>query len=204
MSGKINKIITAQNIELVRDAVAAILEIEIDHQYFLTSYNKDLQAEVQLESNNPFIDKVDLSVISVSVLKGTFGNKHQGSQDGTWQIAIEVFCKAKSTPTRKGDVISTLKLHKLLGICRYILEDPQYKTLIFQPGFILRSLVTDELIYDMKMHDAVHVAGGRLIYTPQINESNSLLTPKYLDGYDTIVKLATTQLGYKFSTDQYL
>jgi hypothetical protein len=202
MPAKINKIIGQQNIELVRDAIAAILEVEVDNQYLLT-YDKNLQAEVQLESNNPFIDKVDLSVIAVSLLKGQFANKHQGSSDGTWQIGIEVFCKAKSTQTRNGDVISTLKMHRLLGICRYILEDPQYKTLIFQPGFILGTLISDELIYDMKVHDAVHVAGGRLIFTIRVNESNSLIVPKYLDGYDTIVKLATTQLGYRYSIDQY-
>lgn len=203
-AAKIDKVIPPANIELVRDAVAAILTVEVDNQFIL-SYDKDFEkAEVILEGANPYIDKVDLTVINVSVLKGLFGNKHQGSADGTWQIGIEVFCKAKTTATQKGDVISTLKLQKMLRVCRYILEDPKYKTLIFKPGFILRSLVTDWIAYDIKKDDALNVAGGRLIYSPVINESNSLIKPGYLDGYDTIVKLATTQLGYQYKVDQYL
>jgi hypothetical protein len=192
---KINKVISAQNFELVRDRIATILYDEIDNQFQL-SYDAFLdRVEVLVETKTP-IDKVAIPTVNVSVLKGDYDNKNQGSVDGSYQYAIDVYTNAKKTAQQPGDFIANMRLQKLLGLCRYILEDPFYNRLGYQPGFVMRTMVSDFNIAAGGGDDTNNTAMGRIIFSVMLNENNSLKTPELIDSYQTQVKIENTNKGY--------
>lgn len=200
---KITTKIPKQPVELVRNRVAEILLDELDNQ-FQIQYDPDYDVFVDIESQNPYVDKVDLPLVSVSVLKGTYGNKNQGQQDGKYQLAVEVFTSSPTTGTQKGDQRATFWLHKLMAACRYILEDPIYKWLGYNPNaFIIRTFVSDFIIYESKKDDAACTIGGRLIFNFEVVESNQLIVPQLADGYLTKAQLYLTAQGYKWDYIQY-
>jgi len=199
----ITNIIPEQPVELVRNRVAEILLDELDNQVSLFM-NYDLDVDVDVESQNPYVDKVDMPLVSVSVLKGNLGNKHQGQQDGKYQLAVEVFTNAKSTAAQKADQRATFHLHKIMGAVRYILEDPKYKWLGYvQNTFIIRTFLSDFIIYESKKDDANCTIGGRWVLNFEVVESNTLITPQLADGYLTKAKLYLTAQGYKWDYIQY-
>lgn len=200
---KITNKITAQPFELVRNRVAEILFDELDNQ-FQIQYDPDFDVDVELESANPYFAEVDLPLISVSLLKGNYSNKNQGQQDGKYQLAVHVFTSSINRPDQPGNQKATFWLHKLLGACKYILEDPIYKWLGYKANeFIIRTLISDFIIYEIKSDDAKNVIGGHLILTFDVVESNVLIVPQLAEGYDTKVKLFLTSQGYKWTTEQY-
>jgi hypothetical protein len=83
------------------------------------------------------------------------------------------------------------------------LEDPKYKHLGFEPGFIKRTFVSESIVYESKKDDAKSTVGARILFEVEVIESNELIVPTLADGYDTIVKLGTTEKGYFWSTTQY-
>lgn len=200
---KLNLAIPKQQIEFVRDRVANILYDELSNQYLYT-YNKLFEdVNVALEGKNPYIDKTELPIVNVSYVKANYSNKHQGQADGKYQIIVEPYCSAPSSATESGDVKATFDVQYLLGVCRYILEDPVYKHLGFAPGFIKRTFVSESVIYEAKKDDALSTVGARLLFEVEVVETNDLIVPKLADGYDTIVKLGLTDKGYIWSTIQY-
>jgi hypothetical protein len=202
MSAKLNYAIGAQRFELVRNRLGEILIEEFDNQLLLTG-DYDLDVDVTVEGSNPYIDKVELPNINVSVLKGTYGNKNQGSSDGTYTFAIDAYAMAYTTSSAKGDVIATKKVQRLIGIIRTILEDPQYKTLGYTPGFVMRTLCSQFDVMEIKRDDANNTIGARLLFTAHLNESATLKTVSLIDGYDTTVKLGSTDVGYFYQGENY-
>ena len=65
------------------------------------------------------------------LVRGDYDNMDVVDTRGTYTYFIDVFTRAKETDAEKGDTIAALKLQRILGIVRTILEDPQYRTLTF-------------------------------------------------------------------------
>lgn len=185
----------------MRDRIADILYDELDIQSQL-NYDTDLDVEVLIECTNP-IDKTEASVIIVSLASGSYANKNQGGVDGTYTYNIDVFTNSKTTESTAGDKNAALKLQRLLGLCRAILEDPVYRTLGFAAPFISRVNCVDIKIADTGRDDAVNTAMGRLTFNVVLNESSKLLIPNLIEGYDTVVKLGETANGYSYSGENY-
>lgn len=191
----ITNVIPKQGFEVVRDRIADILTIEIDTQAQL-SYEAYLDlVTVHTEIANP-IDKIELPCIIVSFANDNFSNKSQGSEDGLCTYHIDVYTSAKSTATIPGDKIAALRLQKLLGLCRYILADPIYKTLGLSTPFIGRVYNGEINIGQINTADAINTAMGRLTLYVVCNESNKFITPSLIAGYTTSVQLDESDLGY--------
>jgi hypothetical protein len=176
----ITNIITAQSYEIIRDRIAYILFDEIQNQKIVQS-NNDLDVTITTENKSPN-DKTDLPLVTVSISSGDYSNKHQGSSDGVYTVFIDCYASSKTTNTNDGASLATIKLHKLIGIVRYILEDPQYKTLGYAVGgsnlpFILRTFVQNIAFKDIDNNDSYNIAMGRVTFLVTANESNKLLTP---------------------------
>lgn len=194
--------INPQGDEIIRDRIGEILKDELDNQYL--QYNSDAAVEgVWIERVVPF-DITELNAVNVTTPKGDYENWHQGSMDGVYMFNIDVHTMAPSTDTDGGDMRSHFALKRLLGICRYILSDPKYKTLGFAPGFIEWVRIMG---YDIKANyrdrdglwaTALNSAMGRLSISVKANETNTLIVPPLLEEHITQLRLALTNKGYKY------
>lgn len=200
MSAKILNPIPQQNYELVRDRIAEILFTELENQYFLT-YNQDFNiAAVWVERSSPF-DHTECPTVNVSFGTGSFDNKDNKNIDGTYLFNIDCFTKAKATEGQSingGDQRSTLKLHRLMGLVRAILSNPQYNTLSFAKPSISNVHVVSMDIADSKS-DSENVAMGRVVLSVRIPEVCELKSANVIDGTDTAVKMNLTDKGYVFT-----
>ena len=205
---KINEIIPSQNFESVRNQIGAILFTELQNQYTLTA-NELFNASVYVERSTPF-DKSGTPEINVSFIGANYDNKdHSGSVRGDNSFAIDVYTSAKTTDSETGDKAAMLKLHSLLGKCRYILEHTTYKTLDLSVPLIQRTIVSGISIAEMKSMDSANIAHGRLSFTAVFNETTTLLDAVELTLSTTVVKIGLTEKGYKYSyaknaTTEYL
>lgn len=191
----ITNVVPKQGFEVVRDRIAEILAIEIDTQAQL-SYEAYLDlVSVYTEIANP-VDKVDLPCVVVSYANTSFSNKSQGSEDGLDVYHIDVYTSAKTTATNPGDKIAALRCQKLLGLCRYILADPIYKTLGLTAPSISRVYNSEINIGQISQSDAINTCMGRLTVNVVCNESNKFITPSLIAGYTTSVQLDESDLGY--------
>lgn len=191
-------IISPHAFEIIRDRIGEILADEIANQYTLTS-DEDLNlGEVWIERFVPF-DKEELPTINVSLASGAFSGQTQKHTDGVYTYFIDVYTKAKTSETDRGDVLATIRLHRLLGVCRAILENPQYKTLLFTAPFIFNRHFESLSIAEPGTQDAVSSIQGRLTFSVKAIETNELITPILLGIHDTRVKLNLTDKGYFYS-----
>ncbi len=195
--GLIKKIIPAQFFEVIRNRIAEILVDELDGQVLLT-YDTDLEATVYVERFVPF-DNTEMNAINVSFSGGDYNNQTVRDADGTYSYFIDVFTKANTTDDERGDTLAMFKLHKLLGVCRAIIQNPIYKTLGFEPPFIMGRQISNISIATPKEGETLSVVMGRLILTIRAPEDVQLLTAKLIKGFDTQVKLALTDKGYIYS-----
>lgn len=192
----INYTIPPRNFEPIRDQIGAILFIELSNQYL--NYNPAAHVDgVYVERKKP-IDQNETAFVNVTVVNGVFDNKSAGRKDGHYQYAIDVYTRKSSESNKPGDKSSQIFMERLLGICDYILEDPQYKTLGFPAGSIGNLMVTEMQIQDQHPEDASNIARGRLILTLKAIEVNALKFAPLLLEATTAVSLADTVLGYQY------
>lgn len=188
-------VIPAQGYEVVRDRIASILASEISNQAQI-GYEPYLDTvTVDVEIANP-IDKIELPCVIVSFANANFSNKTQGSEDGLCAYHVDVYTSAKTTPLTPGDKIAMIRLQKILGLCRYILADPIYKTLGLVAPSISRVYTGEVNIGQVNPSDAINTAMGRLTVYVVCNESNKFIVPKMIEGYQTSVNLDNTSSGY--------
>ncbi len=192
----INYTIPQRNYEIIRDRIGFILELELTNQY--QNYNPDASIDgVFCERLNP-IDKTEMAAINVSVISGNWDNKHQGGKDGTMQYAVDIYTNCKSGPNKPGDSFAQFKMQRLAGICDYILEDPQYKTLGFAPGPIKGFEVSELQIKATDPDDSANSSMGRLVITLRVFEPNKLLPGNLFLGNTTSFSLFPTGNGYQY------
>jgi len=190
----INEIIGEQSFEVVRDRVGEILADELAYQGYLVDNNL-FDATVYLERFVRF-NASELPAINVSVARGALDNHDQESTDNTVTIFIECHAKAKSGTGVNGDTESVKRMQKLVGTCRAILEDSRYKTLGFAPPFVMNRHCSEMLFNVPVTDDSESTCMGRLVLSVRIPESNGLAVPRLLNGYQTTVKISTTEEGY--------
>jgi hypothetical protein len=193
----LNGIIPQQNFELVRDRIAAILADEFANQFVLTS-NPDFDFDVWVERIIPF-DKEELPTINVSLATGVYANQTVKQTEGTYTYFIDCFTKAKTTEDDDGDVLATTKLHRIMGMCRAILENPGYKTLGFTAPYLSNRHIERLDIADPGKQDAINARMGRLSLSVRVIETTELKDASLLASSFTNVKLHSTQKGYFYA-----
>lgn len=195
--------IGVQGFERVTDRVAEILADEFANQVDITS-DEDINLTVWLERFWAF-DSNELPAINVSVRSGQLDNHNQGSTDGTYLIDIE--CHTKAADGDEGDELvkddggdsrAKIKLRKIMGVARAILENPVYKTLGFEPPFIMNRRVINIEISNMEGRDLKNIAAGTVVLEVRCQETTDLIEPSLIAGYETTVTLDESEKGYFF------
>lgn len=189
--------IPQQNFEVVRDRIFEILVDEIESQATLT-YDPDLDASVYVEYGPPF-QSSQTPCVNIMVGNGDYSNKNQGQADGGYNYYIDCFASARTTETNDGSTLAAFKLQRLMGVIRAILEDPLYKTLGIAPPSLSRTSVTELRFQEPQPQDASSMAMGRITFNVVVMEDVRLSTANLIAGYNTQVKLDTTDKGYIFS-----
>lgn len=197
----ITQTILQQLFEYIRTRILQILVSELEGQFILTG-DYDLQLNVFIERSNP-LDKTEIDAIVISFAQGTYGNKNQGSVDGTYQYHVDCFTSAKSSLNISGDTAAQLKLHKIIGVVRSILEDPIYKTLGVNPPIIMKSFISEINIAASNKEDATNTSMGRITFNVVANETNKLIIPPLIEGYDTDVRINGSGQGYFYRGENY-
>jgi len=197
---KIETIIQPQNFEIIRDRIGAVLYTEIKNQLQLSN-NNILQCDVFVERNTP-VDKVEVPTIIISLASGNYDSKNQSSVRGTYEFFVDVYTSAISNNAADGAVRAAFSLQRILGICRYILEHPAYKTLDFANPLISHTSVKSFNIRQQQENDAMNTAMGRLAFTVVANEDNGFQCACDLADYYSSVKIDTSNQGFVYLTEQ--
>jgi hypothetical protein len=193
---KITTVIPPQAFEVIRDRIGEILTDELNNQSIL-SYNPALDIIVTAERSNPYAS-TELPAINISLDNGQYGNKNQGSVDGSYVFNIDAYTNAKTSDAQGGDQKASIELQELLGKCRAILENSIYITLGFQNPFILRTICSAINIASSGANDAKNTMMGRISFTVTANEKTPFKVPALIDGYETQIKLSLTEKGYLY------
>lgn len=195
----ITEVIPPQSFEVVRDRIGRILADEILNQY-TTSGNHDLNALNWIERFIPF-DNTELPSVNVMLAEGTYSGQTVVQVDGTYRYYIDCYVNAKTDALTPGDSKAMSKLHRLMGVCRAIIEDARYKTLGFATpdGFIMNRHIESIQFREpnQKEHDMMSSAMGRIILSVKMPEyPGGFVQPTNATSFRTTVKLNGTEKGY--------
>lgn len=194
---KITIAIPEQGFELIRDKIGEILADEIAQQFVLNP-DPEINATVFIERIIP-IDKSEPPVVNVLYSRSNYDNNTAIKGDGKNTYNIDVYVKGKAKVGTKGDAVAMVRLGRILGILRAILESPHYLTLGFAPPFIKNTTVTDIQVADPRDNqDAANMMMGRLVFTVDAIEVTEQIQPVAAAGYDTQVKLSETDKGFVY------
>lgn len=193
----ITTIIPQSAVEILINRIGSILVDELSNQFLLTN-DPLFKAVTYMERVTPYQPE-EGPTLNVFLERGEYSQQHQGQTNAEYRIIIEAFSNAKAngnTKDTRADLLSMNKLKKLLLVCRYILEDPLYKTLAFSPGFIMWRHVENIWFQPETKQDADTSRLGRLTYVVKVPEVNQLIAPLTLAQSLTGVKLEETEFGY--------
>lgn len=193
---QIDSIISSQKFELIRDRIADILIDEINGQAEL---GNDVGLSALYVENHIPIDNVKLPAIVVSIGRASYQNKSQISVDGSYDFYIDVFSKGVAGDTKNGDAVASLKVQKIVGMVRAILENPAYMTLGFAKPFSCRSIISEINFGTIQDKDEKNVQMARMTFNIVAPESVNLREMNVIYEYATSVRIADSNAGYLFS-----
>lgn len=201
MSSKINKPIAAQSFELVRARIVEILGTELENQVVnFGNYDVDVN-DVWMERWVPFNSDTEIPCINVCLGNGDYSGKSMPQQDGVYQFNIDCYHKAKTSTGTRADEAAMIKLQRLMGVCRSILDNPVYKALDFTPPFIISVRCVSVQIKDPNPPDATSAIMGRIVYEVKVSETTPLKDGVEFSGIDSQWKIALTDKGYKYTIE---
>jgi len=208
MAAKLLYTIPASNFETIRDKIAVILKLEMDAQSVRRGTggtgipptpiipNLNYTATFYTERFTP-VDKSEGNVITVDIDGGSLDNQTPISQSYECMFNIDIYTGGIETSTNHGYYNSSVKLHRLAGLVRHILQSPYYDRLDLTNGIIERRSVSQiRFARIADEQDAAFQRMGRVSLLVRIHEESSQITPIIAAGYDTIIKISETELGY--------
>lgn len=201
MAAQIPVLIPPEGFEYVRDRIALILAEEITNQFVLGGEEALGLTKVALERTVPF-DKTEMPCINVNLQRSTQDGQVAVNTDETTFFNIDCYQSGITSDTNEGDVLSKLKLHRLMGVVRSIIENPRYKTLGFAPGFIMNRHVVSMDFAPVDNMDALSISMGRVLLSVKIPENTELIEPVIASGFDTEMKLDLTDKGYAYTINE--
>lgn len=194
--GYIKHLISPQAFEVIRDRIGEILTDEFDNS-FIWSYNTLFNDVKVWRERFIQLDKSECPAVNVGLLTGDYGNKNQGSVDGEYNFAIDVYTNSADEGGISGDTLAAVKNQTLIGAIRAILEDNVYRTLRFNPGLIARTGIQNFKMADItEKKDGLHTCMSRIIFKVLAPESTLPIPADVLAGYVTQVKLHETEKGF--------
>jgi hypothetical protein len=211
MAAKLDYIITASNFETIRDSIASILVTEIANQSLLqgtistaipplaTIPNPDLIVSIYAERFSD-VGIGEGNVIVVKVASIPLGDQTPISQVAKAVFNIDVYCNSTETVSVEGYYRSAVKLQKLCGVIRHIIQSPYYDRLGLANGIIQRRSVSSiDFNQPSDNNDGAYARMARITLEVDIVESQNGISVTTAEGYDTFVTLEETDLGYKYT-----
>jgi hypothetical protein len=196
---KITSLIPSQNFEIIRDRIGEILAEEFANQFALSG-NSELNPDIYIERVVPF-DKTEIPAINVMLYRGDYANKDMLAVTGNYIYYIDCYTSAHDSKDTRGDLKASVSLQKIIGMCRYILESSQYKTLDYAPPFNCRTAVQSIRIEDKQGgQDATNQVVGRIEFMVSAPEWANLSETVPLSLNSTKVKLYETDKGFVFKS----
>jgi hypothetical protein len=196
---KITTLIPTQAFEVIRDRIGEILADEILNQFNVITQNKELNAKVWVERFMKF-DHAELPAVNVMLAKGLYSSQTAVQADGTYSYNIDVYQRSESDSEKDGDSRAITLLHRLLGVCRGILEHPEYMTLGFARPFIMSRHFKDIAIADPNPENLESIVMGRLTFEVKAPETYNIKGYPLIAGYETSVKLELTDKGFLYKS----
>lgn len=196
MAAIITDLIPKQGFEIVRDAIGSILKSELENQKIIQNLDEDIS--VYQERTTPFSNEENLA-INVLLSSANYSGMTQKDTQGRTMYFIDVYTNAASNSNGTGDYNSSVRLHKFIGLIRYILQYSEYKTLGLPLGLIAGGSVDDFNILDpSQQQDTNFIRMARISISYRIQENQSLIQGIPLLNNSTGVKLSETDLGYVY------
>jgi hypothetical protein len=183
--------------ELVRDRIGAILYDELFRQYAF-SYEDWMNIKRVYLGRYFNINESELNCINVGIARGDLDGHTVLQADNTVQYWIDVHVGAKSSENVDGGALAVARMHRLVAICRQILEHSDYKTLAFPPPFVMYRRVMQMLFNPPETKDAYSVVVGRLVLHVKVPEENGVHIPIDIGSYKTVVKMHESERGYLY------
>ncbi len=195
--------IPVQRYELIRDRIYLVLKGEFDNQVY--NYSDSACAGVNwFQSRTIPLDKTESASIVIATFQASYSNKNALSTDGSYKYYLKFMVNAKSNASTQGDQSSSLRLEKLMGIVRYVLEHPNYYNLLFGNDgqyFIKHTEVTNfQIDVEMQSKDAQNSSFGEMIFTVVAEEIETPNQANLLVSSDTSVFIELTDKGYQYLT----
>lgn len=192
----ITEIIPAQGFELVRDRIIEILLTELTNQRVL---QPTLSVFSLFLERKTAIDKSESVLINVTLDNVNYENYGERGAQGVTVYNIDVYANGAGSSIVHGDLDAAKKMHRFLGLIRYIFSSTKYKTLGFEQGAIGNKSIRNMQIYDATGNqDAKYIKMGRLALGVKIEENQALWNGVALEGTSTSLKLELTEKGYKY------
>ena len=199
MAAIINMPIPRQGFEFVKDALGVILTEELNNQNVIQGLNEEIN--VYSERITP-LDVSEYLYINILLDSATYGQINQKDSQGRTLYFIDFYTNGDAKAGHDGCSDSTDRLHKFMGMARYILSYSEYKTLGFPPGLIGGVYVESFAVMDpAQKEDTLFTRFGRIQLAVRIQENQALWQGIELNGNDTTVKLELTDKGYKYIFD---
>lgn len=195
----LTEIIPPRAFETIRNRIADILIDEFSHQATL-DYAPDVDPDFFVGRFIPF-DKTELPAVNINFASGDYNSKSVISSEGNYTYNIDVYTAAVSTAEDEGDSKATVLLEKILGMILAILQNPVYDSLGYARPSITRLQIPSINIADpskLQTQDAINFIWGRIQVNVVANETVELATNKLMTGYDTKVKIGTSEVGYSY------
>lgn len=195
---------TNNSFEVVRDAVAAILLVELNQQLALAiaapdpTYEAllrsfyDQQDDMVTDELNLFVERfvrfdvTELNNINIYWDRSLLGKGSQiKNQKSNTKIMIDVNVLHKGTVNERGDKLASLVLQKMLGVIRSIIMHGNYITLGFVRPFIERRWIEDMNSFRPQENEnrvnIDNMVTGNLTLSVEFNEKNLGITPEELE-----------------------
>ena len=196
---RIAEIIPQQGFEIVRDAIGAVLALELKNQKKLQGLSEPFN--VFNARSTPF-HQSEILMVNVLLDSANYSNAHAVGVHGTTSFFIDIYSSAKEDVKNLGDLNSTVRRDKYLGMVRYILQHHKYNMLGLPVGCIMNTTVESfENFEPSNAQDASFVKMSRLVFTTRINEQQSLWDGVEINSIFTNVKLELTDRGYQYITE---
>lgn len=193
---RIDHIIQMQRFEMVIDQLGAILLDELSNQKLLNNYNEIF--EIFKERQEP-IDKSEDIVINLSINNIDYANQNSFNRDGIHNINIDVYVNGYETNEVTANDFTRFKLHKTIGLIRYIIEHDAYYNLNFTEEVIMSRYINSANFFEnTNNQDGSFNRMARLELVLRFSEKyqDNQLNP--LLGNDTRVKTKLTNNGFKY------
>jgi hypothetical protein len=198
---RIQGIIPSQAFEIIRNRIADIIIDELQNQKDYTG-DDELNCNIVLEQRIAF-DKSELTIINIAMTDADFSNQHQGQSDGDYKYNVDVIAGSPSDDVDQGDTLASKLVQKIIGKLYAIMTNAQYRTLGFNPGSggIQRVSVTPITIGNLTQGDTRSTTIARMVVTVRASQTTELLGGILAAGYDTQIKIAESNSGFKYTVE---